>query len=336
MKKAILLIILMTFLNSFSQCIDGDCDNGFGTYIYSDRSTYDRYEGQWENGLMNGTGKLYFTNGWIYEGEIQNDTIRGIGKFETNTVIRTGLLKSVYDGNSLSIILDGPDGTFYDKNNNITASGIFQNDQLNGQGEIQYDSQIRSGSFIDNKLNGNGIIEFVNGDRFEGVFKNGQRNGYGVQTTAKGGELRGRWMNDEFIDGSDYDNPNAIDLIAQGPGAYSIQVNFQGQLTIPMVLDNGADLVLLKRENFASLLAEGNIKEIITDDANFSDASGNTNKGIIYVISEITIGNYTISDVPCAVNPSADHAPNLLGMSALRKLGDFIKIDFNKNQLIVD
>jgi clan AA aspartic protease (TIGR02281 family) len=143
-------------------------------------------------------------------------------------------------------------------------------------------------------------------------------------------------MNDEFIDGSDYDNPNAIDLIAQGPGAYSIQVNFQGQLTIPMVLDTGADLVLLKRENFASLLAEGNIKEIITDDANFSDASGNTNKGIIYVISEITIGNYTISDVPCAVNPSADHAPNLLGMSALRKLGDFIKIDFNKNQLIVD
>ena len=297
---------------------------------------YERYEGQWQNGLMNGEGKLYFTNGWIYSGQIQNDTIRGIGKLETNAVIKTGLLKSVYDGNSLSIILDGPGGTFYDKKNNITASGFFQNDQLNGQGQIQYESQTRSGSFIENKLSGNGIIEFINGDRFEGVFRNGQRNGYGVQTTAKGGELRGRWLNDEFIDGSDYNNSDAIDLIVEGPGAYSIEVNFQGQLTIPMILDTGADLVLLKRENFASLLAEGNIKEIITDDANFSDASGNTNRGIIYVISEITIGNFTISNVPCAVNPSADQAPNLLGMSALRKLGDGIKIDFIKNQLIIE
>ena len=335
MKKTIIFITLMSYSILSSQCIEGNCQNGFGTYMYDD-SMYERYEGQWQNGLMNGEGKLYFTNGWIYSGQIQNDTIRGIGKLETNAFIKTGLLKSVYEGNSLSIILDGPGGTFYDKKNNITASGVFQNDQLNGQGQIQYESQTRSGSFIDNKLSGNGIIEFINGDRFEGVFRNGQRNGYGVQTTAKGGELRGRWLNDEFIDGSDYNNPDAIDLIVEGPGAYSIEVNFQGQLTIPMILDTGADLVLLKRENFASLLAEGNIKEIITDDANFSDASGNTNRGIIYVISKITIGNFTISNVPCAVNPSADQAPNLLGMSALRKLGDGIKIDFIKNQLIIE
>ena len=336
MKKAILLIILMTFLNSFSQCIDGDCDNGFGTYIYSDRSTYDRYEGQWKNRKMNGTGKLYFTNGWIYEGEIENDSIKGKGKLESNSFTKEGLFIEIHDDNIVFIALNGSNGLYIDKLNSITYVGNFINDKLNGEGEIRYESYTITGNFIDNKLEGRGVIKFINGDRFEGIFKNGKRNGYGVFTFAKGGELRGRWLNDEFIDGSDYDNPNAIDLILQGPGAYIIQVNFQGQLTIPMVLDTGADLVLLKRENFASLLAEGNIKEIITDDANFSDASGNTNKGIIYVISEITIGNYTISNIPCAVNPSADQAPNLLGMSALRKLGDFIKIDFIKNQLIVD
>jgi len=336
MKKAILLIILMTFLNSFSQCIDGDCDNGFGTYIYSDRSTYDRYEGQWKNRKMNGTGKLYFTNGWIYEGVIKNDSIKGKGKLESNSFTKEGLFIEIHDDNIVFIALNGSNGLYIDKLNSIIYVGNFINDKLNGEGEIRYESYTITGNFIDNKLEGRGVIKFINGDRFEGIFKNGKRNGYGIFTFAKGGELRGRWLNDEFIDGSDYDNPNAIDLILQGPGAYSIQVNFQGQLTIPMVLDTGADLVLLKRENFASLLAEGNIKEIITDDANFSDASGNTNKGIIYVISEITIGNYTISNVPCAVNPSADQAPNLLGMSALRKLGDFIKIDFIKNQLIVD
>lgn len=336
MKKSLLLVILITYLNSFSQCIDGDCDNGLGTYIYSDRSPYERYEGQWENRLMNGEGTLYFRNGWIYIGQITNDTINGIGKLETDALIKTGSLKTVSDDNSFSIILDGPDGTKYYKKSNITAHGFFRNDKLNGKGQIKYESYTCSGNFIDNKLNGKGVIKFSNGDRFEGMFKDDQRNGYGVQITAKGGELRGRWLNDEFIDGSDYDNPDAIDLIVEGPGAYSIEVNFQGQLTIPMVLDTGADLVLLKRENFASLLAEGNIKEIITDNANFSDASGNTNRGIIYVISEITIGNFTISNVPCAVNPSADQAPNLLGMSALRKLGSSIKIDFNQNQLIIE
>lgn len=289
MKKAILLIILMTFLNSFSQCIDGDCDNGFGTYIYSDRSTYDRYEGQWKNRKMNGTGKLYFTNGWIYEGEIENDSIKGKGKLESNSFTKEGLFIEIHDDNIVFIALNGSNGLYIDKLNSITYVGNFINDKLNGEGEIRYESYTITGNFIDNKLEGRGVIKFINGDRFEGIFKNGKRNGYGVFTFAKGGELRGRWLNDEFIDGSDYDNPNAIDLILQGPGAYSIQVNFQGQLTIPMVLDTGADLVLLKRENFASLLAEGNIKEIITDDANFSDASGNTNKGIIYVISEITI-----------------------------------------------
>lgn len=336
MKKIIILIIAFVHCSLLSQCIEGNCQNGFGTYIYERSNLYDRYEGQWENGLMNGSGKLYFSNGWTFDGEIKNDSIRGEGKLESDSFLKKGILKEIHDDNKVYIVLNGSNGLYIDKLNSISYVGNFIEDTLNGEGEIRYESYTLTGNFTDNKLEGRGIIQFINGDRFEGIFKNGKRNGYGVQKTAKGGELRGRWMNDEFIDGSDYDNPNAIDLIVEGPGAYSILVNFQGQLTIPMILDTGADLVLLKRENFSSLLAEGNIKEIITDDANFSDASGNTNKGIIYVISEITIGNFTISNVPCAVNPLADQAPNLLGMSALRKLGDFIKIDFNKNQLIVD
>lgn len=84
MKKIIILIIAFVHCSLLCQCIEGNCQNDFGTYIYERSNLYDRYEGQWENGQMNGTGKLYFSNGWTFEGEIKNDSISGEGKLESD------------------------------------------------------------------------------------------------------------------------------------------------------------------------------------------------------------------------------------------------------------
>ena len=51
---------------NLSQCISGDCENGFGVYNYSNG---DRYEGLFKNGKWNGKGKYYYKNGDIYEGK---------------------------------------------------------------------------------------------------------------------------------------------------------------------------------------------------------------------------------------------------------------------------
>ena len=68
----------------------------------------------------------------------------------------------------------------------------------------------------------------------------------------------------------------------------------------------------------------------------FKDASGNINPAKTFIIEKMSIGNYDIYDVVCAANPSTTtQFPSLLGMSALRKLGNSIEIDFNKNILIV-
>ena len=334
MKIILTLLFFSLFSYSYAQepgC-SGDCVNGYGIYIDNNGN---RFEGNWIKGKRQGEFSYYYSDGDIFKGMVVNDTINGEGFFETNKHKYTGKLKQVYKENkTYNIILSG-EGVKYLKEYNYKYTGSFSNNKLNGKGEINYDGTIYKGQFVDNKIEGKGTIYYKNGDRWEGLFKNDKKNGYGIRYTAKGGELRGRWLHNNFIDGSDSDSTNNIVLTSDGYGAYTIEVTFEGQLTIPMIFDTGADIVLLKRANFASLLAEGKIKEIVKTDASFTDASGGENKAIIYVIGEIKIGAYTINDVVCAVNPTASNAPNLLGMSAIKKLGSSIKINFKKNTLEV-
>jgi len=55
------------------------------------------------------------------------------------------------------------------------------------------------------------------------------------------------------MDGSDANLINDIPLITNGAGAYSIEVNFEGKLIIPMIFVTGADIVLLKGEVYTLL-----------------------------------------------------------------------------------
>ena len=82
MKKtlSILALILIAHL-SFSQqkdCISGDCDNGYGTWVYSNG---DKYEGTWVNQKMHGQGTYYYKNGNIYKGGFKNNMLDGTATF---------------------------------------------------------------------------------------------------------------------------------------------------------------------------------------------------------------------------------------------------------------
>jgi hypothetical protein len=62
-------------------CIEGDCRNGIGTYLWENGS---KYIGQFKNRLMNGQGTFYFGEKSIspdskYIGEFKNDFIDGYG-----------------------------------------------------------------------------------------------------------------------------------------------------------------------------------------------------------------------------------------------------------------
>jgi hypothetical protein len=46
-------------------CIEGDCENGRGTYVFSDGSSYN---GEWKDGFPEGSGTLKYINGSVDEG----------------------------------------------------------------------------------------------------------------------------------------------------------------------------------------------------------------------------------------------------------------------------
>ena len=68
MKKSI-LVFLLSFLvcsSVFARstgCKEGNCDNGYGKWVYTDKTTY---EGEWVSTKKQGQGIETWPNGYIY------------------------------------------------------------------------------------------------------------------------------------------------------------------------------------------------------------------------------------------------------------------------------
>jgi hypothetical protein len=60
-------------------CINGNCKNGYGTFIFKNKS---KYVGNWKNGQFNGTGKMIYSDKTIYHGNYNNSVKDGEGKFK--------------------------------------------------------------------------------------------------------------------------------------------------------------------------------------------------------------------------------------------------------------
>ena len=82
MKKQFLFILFFFFTYQvFAQqsgCLSGDCDNGYGTWLFK---SGEKYKGYWKNKRRNGKGTNYYVNGAIYEGDWKDDKKNGYGSF---------------------------------------------------------------------------------------------------------------------------------------------------------------------------------------------------------------------------------------------------------------
>ena len=83
-------------LNLSAECIEGNCDNGYGTYIFSNG---DQYVGAFKDNKRHGQGTFTFANGNQYVGAFKDDKRHGQGT------------------------LTGPDG-------DILANGVWVDDQF--------------------------------------------------------------------------------------------------------------------------------------------------------------------------------------------------------------
>ncbi len=59
-------------------CVEGDCENGYGTRVWDDNDG--TYVGEFKNGKEHGHGSYTMPNGYRFEGEFKNGKREGYGE----------------------------------------------------------------------------------------------------------------------------------------------------------------------------------------------------------------------------------------------------------------
>ena len=117
MKKILLLpaILLITVFTN-GQCTSGDCENGFGTYVFQGGGTY---TGDWKNGKREGKGTFTWTKGDVYIGDWVANAETGscVYSFANGQKYVGEINNNNYEGEGSFILPNG----YYKK-------GIFKND----------------------------------------------------------------------------------------------------------------------------------------------------------------------------------------------------------------
>ena len=154
--KNIFSIVFIFFLTfnylDASECIEGDCRNGKGTFIFSDGA---KYIGDFKDGKLNGSGIFSAPNGLKYVGEVKDNRYHGYG------------------------VLNYPDGTSYE--------GQFNDGKYEGEGTYIFaDGDRYQGQWKNDVRHGAGVIYIdINADdegrkgilKYEGNWNNDKRHG---------------------------------------------------------------------------------------------------------------------------------------------------------------
>jgi predicted aspartyl protease len=360
--KIILLLILNLIVNCnlFSQCIEGNCENGIGKYVYEDKSYY---EGQWKASRKHGKGKYVFSSGDVYEGNYVDNTKSGQG-------ILNYANGDIYEGNFID--------------NSMSGQGIYN--FANGDKEL--------GTFTNGLLNGKGIKTYKNGDKYDGIWKDGgfvsgsgkivytYDNNYSYyegELILHEGKITPHGRGYAFLRDSKsktgpfwtFGSPSKA-LISQSKipsGKWAIELNEEGKvfevkgiitnanhlLSKDFILDTGASYVSLPWSTVVELI---NQKIITSKDfigqVSLKTATGEIMEGKKFIINEIYFNvknnkgetdKISIYNVEAVVNSNEteliksalglSETPTLLGQSALSKLERF-EIDYKTNLLILN
>ena len=116
----ILSEVLKKFEKTSTGCIEGDCENGYGIYVFEDGN---KYTGEWKDNKFYGQGTYNFANGEKYSGQWKDDKAHGQGTYEyTNGHKYVGEMKeSEFHGQGI-YYYGGIDGR--------SDKGIYKNGEL--------------------------------------------------------------------------------------------------------------------------------------------------------------------------------------------------------------
>jgi len=151
------------------------------------------YVGQVADGKRQGLGVAEFANGERQAGDWSADRLNGLGT--VRLADDTRYAGQWRDGQSTGLGMREKPGV-------ERAEGTFVAGRLEGPGvrrALGEPATVQSGDFRGDQLDGPGV-ETVKGQRYEGTFRAGRRNGYGQLTDADGKVTSGRWQDGKLVE----------------------------------------------------------------------------------------------------------------------------------------
>lgn len=178
------------------KCIDGDCVDGTGTYMWP---SGDQYTGQFQNGRINGQGTYLWRNGTKYVGEWANNMQDGEGKLTlANGKERSGTWKAGQfvtaetkpkPKEETPIVIEEE-----------IKEGCLTGNCINGKGQYAWgDGSKYEGEYQGGEIHGKGRYSWPDGSYYDGNWKKGVRHGYGIYLSEKGLRKAGDWENDKLV-----------------------------------------------------------------------------------------------------------------------------------------
>ncbi len=183
------ILFVIHFPSIFAQCIEGNCYDGKGTYVYQSGA---KYVGQFKGGKIHGQGILYFSNGNKYIGNWENQYREGEGRlvFINGDEYIGHFRKSKFNGRGTMTFANGD-----------RYKGDWVDDIQHGTGKYYFANGDRyEGAFDRGKFNGQGTMYYEDGARFVGTWKNNKKNGQGTFYKTDGREVAGFWENGNYVE----------------------------------------------------------------------------------------------------------------------------------------
>ena len=162
----------------------GNTMEGKGKYYIKDDDIF--IEGYWENGELK-YGKIFMSDGNIYEGEIKDSKFNGNGKLIYKDAIYEGTFENdEFKKGKLTW------------NNGYEYDGDFNGCSLQGKGKLKNpDGDIYEGDFENNYFHGEGKYTYFNSKNlYEGEFEYGMKKGKGKYVANNEYTYEGTWDND--------------------------------------------------------------------------------------------------------------------------------------------
>lgn len=152
------------------------------------------HTGDLEDFTFTGNGILYINNKKVYDGEFKNGDITGTGKLYK---IIDGKEFLYYSGD-LDIGKRSGKGKNYWINDD-SYDGEFQKDVITGKGTMYFESVGEyTGQFSNGLRSGLGIFKWENGDEYNGYWREDKMNGAGTYTFSDGVKYKGIWENNKL------------------------------------------------------------------------------------------------------------------------------------------